>query len=85
MQNVDGTPNKAGKIVEAIDLVTNHRGIKVTHAFFVADIGPDDFIFGYPFLEANEPKVDWSNAIVEDSTIALTLNADQCYIKPRGS
>ena len=85
VRNVDGTPNKAGKIVEAIDLVTDHRGIKATHVFFVADIGPDDFIFGYPFLEANEPKVDWLNATVEDLTTASTLDADQCRIKPKGS
>jgi hypothetical protein len=72
-----------GKIVEAIDLVTDHRGTKATHAFFVADIGLDDFIFGYPFLEANKPKVNWLNATIEDSTTALTLDADLCHIKPK--
>src|SRR5260221_147314 len=41
VRNVDGTPNKSGKIVEAIDLIIAHRGNKATHVFSVADIGPD--------------------------------------------
>ncbi len=85
VRNVDGTPNKSGKIVEAIDLVVTHRGNKATHIFFVADIGPDDFIFGYPFLEAHEPNVDWLKASLEDSTTASTLDADQCRILPKGT
>ena len=85
VRNVDGTPNKAGKIVEAVDLIIDHYGTKTTHVFFVADIGPDDFIFGYPFLEANAPEVDWPNARVEHTTTASTLDANQCRIKPKGS
>src|SRR5258708_18989572 len=85
VQNVDGTPNKSGKIVEAIDLVINHRGNKATHIFFVADIGPDDFIFGYPFLEANAPNVDWLKASLKDSMTASTLDANRCRILPRGT
>ena len=58
VRNVDGTPNKARKIEDAVTLVTDHRGIKTKHVFFVADIGPDDFILGYPFLEACVPVVN---------------------------
>ena len=57
----------------------------MTYVFFIADIGPDNFIFGYPFLEANTPKVDWLNASLEDSTIASTLDANQCRIQPKGT
>ncbi len=84
VRNVDGMPNKAGKITEAVDLVLDHRGTKETHVFFVVDIGPDDFIFGYPFLEANTPKVNWVNVSLEDSTTASTLDANQCRICPKG-
>ena len=59
IRNVDATPNKVEKIVEAADFITDHRGIKTTHVFFMADIGPDDFILGYPFLEANAPTINW--------------------------
>ena len=49
------------------------------------DIGPDDFIFSYPFLEANAPEVDWSNARIEHTTTASTLDANRCHIKSKGS
>jgi len=77
VRNVDGTPNKAGKITEAAELVTDHSGVKTKHIFFVADIGPDDYILGFPFLEANEPTVDWAHALVEGSTTISTLDADK--------
>src|SRR5260221_12973385 len=83
VRNIDGTSNKSGKIVDAIDLVINHRGNQATHVFFVTDIGPDDFIFGYPFLEANAPNVDWLKASLEDSTTASTLDAERCCILPK--
>jgi len=77
VQNVDGTPNKAGKITEVAEFVTNHSGTETKHIFFVADIGPDDYILGFPFLEANEPTVDWAQALVKGSTTISTLDADR--------
>jgi len=76
-------PNKAGNITNAIDLVTNHRGTKITHVFFIADIGPDDFILGYPFLEASAPIVNWADAKLEDTTTLSTLDADKWQPRPR--
>jgi len=76
VHNVDGTPNKAGKITDTVNLVTNHWGTKTTHVFFIADIGPDDFILGYPFLEACVPVVNWSDAILVDTTTLSTFDAD---------
>jgi len=61
VQNVDGTDNKAGQILEAVDLTVNNNGEQALHAFYIADIGQDDFILGYPFLEASNPDVDWQN------------------------
>jgi hypothetical protein len=52
VRNVDGTMNEleAGQIEHAVDLEINHNGVKTWHAFYVADIGPDDFLLGYPLL-----------------------------------
>ena len=77
VRNVDGTPNKAGKITDAVDFITNHRGTKITHVFFVMDIGPDDFILGYPFLEASAPVVNWADVKLEDATTLSTVDADK--------
>jgi len=38
VQNVDGTPNKSGEILEAVDLLVNNNGQKASHAFFVANM-----------------------------------------------
>jgi len=70
-------PNKAGKIVEATDFITCHCGVKTIHVFYVADIGPDNFILGYLFLEANVPIVDWINATLPDAMTLSTLDADK--------
>jgi len=59
VQNVDRTNNKAGQILEVVDLMVNNNGEQALHAFYVADIGQDDFILGYPFLEASSPDIDW--------------------------
>ena len=65
VQNVDGTSNKDGEILEAVDLLVNNNGKSATHAFFVANIGQDDYILGYPFFEALTPNVDWHGARIE--------------------
>jgi len=76
VQNVDGSPNKSGEILEAIDLLVNNNGQKASHSFFVANIGRDDFILGYPFFEASNPNVDWSGGRIEGFTTILSTNAD---------
>jgi len=39
VQNVDGTPNKSGEILQAVDLLVNNNSKKASHAFFIANIG----------------------------------------------
>jgi len=76
VQNVDGTNNKAGQILEAVDLTVNNNGEQALYAFYVADIGQDDFILGYPFLEASNPDVDWQNGRIDGFTTILTAKAN---------
>jgi len=76
VQNVDRTPNKSGKILEAVYLLVNNNGQKASHTFFVADIGRDDFILGYPFFEASNPNVDWSGGRIEGFTTISSINAN---------
>ena len=73
---MDGTTNKSGQILEAIDLTVNNNGEQALHAFYVADIGQDDFILGYPFLEASNPDIDWCNGRIDGFTTISTAKAD---------
>jgi len=73
---VDGTDNKAGQILEAVDLTVNNNGEQALHAFYVAEIGQDDFILGYPFLKASNPEIDWRNSRIDGFTTISTAKAD---------
>ena len=75
VQNVNGTPNKDGEILEAVDLLVNNNGKSATHAFFVANIGQDNCILGYSFFEASTPNIDWHGACVEGVTSISTIDA----------
>jgi len=76
VQNVDGTDNKAGQILEVVDLMVNNNGKQALHAFYIADIGQDDFILSYPFLEALNPDIDWQNGQINGFTTISTAKAD---------
>jgi len=85
VQNVDSTPNKSGEILEAINLLVNNNDQKASHAFFVANIGRDDFILGYPFFEASNPNIDWSGSCIEGLTTISSLNAHAWRPSPQGT
>ena len=72
---MDGTTNKDGEILEAVDLLVNNNRKSATHAFFMANIGQDDYILGYPFFEASTPNVDWHGAHIEGTTSISTTDA----------
>jgi len=85
VQNVDGTINKSGQITEAIDLTVSNNGEQALHAFYVADIGSDNFILGYPFLEASNPNIDWCNGQIEGFTTISTAKAGTWQPNPKGT
>ena len=85
VQNVDGTSNKDGEIIEAIDLLVNNNGKSATHAFFVANIGQDDYILGYPFFKVSTPNVDWYRACIEGITSISTVNASNWMPQLKGT
>jgi len=85
VQNVDSTPNKSGEILEAVDLLVNNNSRKASHAFFIADIGRDDFILGYPFFKASNPNVNWSGGRIEGFTTTSSINADNWRPPFRGT
>ena len=57
--NVDGTENKQGKITRYCWLKVKRGKQEHRMRFFLTALGKDRFIFGYPFLYAFNPQVDW--------------------------
>jgi hypothetical protein len=39
--------------------------------FYLANIGTEEMILGYPFLEALDPKIDWLTASIQGKVTAI--------------
>ena len=48
-----------GKITHGVIFDIKYDGVPRKHMFYIADIGVDDLILGYPFFEAAEPRINW--------------------------
>jgi hypothetical protein len=83
VRNVDGTPNQAGEIRQACEMTIRYHGKRSKHNFFLANIGIDDVIFGYPFFEDLVPAVDWRNGRILGSVSLETEDAEQWRPLPR--
>jgi hypothetical protein len=77
VKNVDGTLNQSGEVTEGVILVIKHNGKPQKHLFYVANIGEDDLILGYPFLEAANPEINWKEGTMEGTIILLTTKSHQ--------
>ena len=71
--------------MEAVDLLVNNNGKTATHAFFVANIGQDNYILGYPFFEASTPNIDWHRARIEGTTSISTVDASNWTPQTKGT
>jgi hypothetical protein len=59
LYNVDKTENQSGCITNYVDLEIT-RGIQTkVQRFYVANLGADRFILGFPWLYEFNPEIDW--------------------------
>ena len=65
MKNVDNSPNRLGAVTHMVNIQVNYNNRTNIHRFLIADIGEDDLILGYPFLEAADPSIDWTKGTIE--------------------
>jgi hypothetical protein len=56
---VDGTHNQASLIEESVHLYVERGGECTRTQFHITNLGRDQIIFGYPWLEAFNPKINW--------------------------
>jgi RNase H-like domain found in reverse transcriptase/Reverse transcriptase (RNA-dependent DNA polymerase)/Integrase zinc binding domain/Chromo (CHRromatin Organisation MOdifier) domain/gag-polyprotein putative aspartyl protease len=62
VKNVDGSLNLSGSIEEEIHLFVKINDKKRKHRFYVTNLGTEEAILGYPFLEDANPMIDWTKA-----------------------
>jgi hypothetical protein len=75
VKNMDGTLNQSGEVTKGVILVVKYNGRPQKHLFYVANIGEDDLILGYPFLEAANPEISWTKGTVDGTIILLTTKS----------
>jgi predicted aspartyl protease len=72
VKNVDETLNQSGEVKEGVTLIVKHNGQPQKHLFYITNIGEDDIILGYPFLEAANPTIDWNKGEIDGTTILIS-------------
>jgi hypothetical protein len=75
VKNVDGMLNRSGEVTKGVTLIIKYNGRPQKHLFYVANIGEDNHILGYPFLEAANPKINWTKGTIEGTIILLTTKS----------
>lgn len=59
VDNVDGTENTAGRISQIVELSFSFYGREMNAVFMVTTLGKQAIILGLPWLEAENPDINW--------------------------
>ena len=72
LQNADGSPNVGGglKYYTKLEVVTGDTPHLLR--FYIANMGPDDLILGYPWFAATNAHPDWTTSTLPASVIIHT-------------
>jgi len=63
--NVDGTLNKRGTIVHFVETNVKIGGRTQEIQFLVSGLGCQKIILGFPWLEKDNPAIDWKKATLD--------------------
>src|ERR1700756_1401190 len=69
--NVDRTENRKGTITHYCRLRILYNGESDLQDFYIASLGRDRMILGYPFFRRFEPKVLWKQGTLQDGSIII--------------
>jgi len=73
--NVDRTENQAGRIKYSIPLYIQYNGKQRMTKFFVTNLGKEQAILGYPWLEEFNPEINWQNSRLLGTQVTLKTPA----------
>ena len=59
LHNVDGTTNRDGRVTHYCNLLMQQGKNQAVQQFYIANLGKDRMIFGYPWLHQFNPPIDW--------------------------
>ena len=71
--NVDGTENSQGKITHYCWIRIFYAGKQKLQRFYIASLGKESIILGYPFLYVFNPTINWQKGkLLEELHIQTT-------------
>ena len=60
LQNADGSPNAGGGLTHFTELEVFTGDTPHKLQFYIADMGPDDLVLGYPWFAATNAQPNWA-------------------------
>ena len=72
--NVDGTHNEAGLITEIVDTILQYNGHMECTSFAVTNLGKQDIILRFTWLQEHNPEIDWQN-----QKVVMSWCQDKCH------
>jgi hypothetical protein len=72
LQNADGSPNAGGGLTHFTELEVLTGDKAHLLKFYIANMGGDDLVFGYPWFIASEAKPNWAEGTLPASVIIRT-------------
>ena len=79
--NIDGTPNQEGKITTYAKLNFSAGEREYTERFLVTDLGDTPLILGLPWLQKNNPTINWAAGTVSIRKLGLTSAINKDYLE----
>jgi hypothetical protein len=64
LQNADGSPNAGGGLTHFTKLEVFTRDIPHILCFYIANMGPDDLVLGYPWFATTNAQPDWTTGML---------------------
>ena len=77
--NVDGTENSQGKITHYCWLRIFYTGKQKLQRFYIASLGKESIILGYPFLYVFNPTINWQQGKLPEDLHIQTTHYKYCF------
>ena len=75
LQNADGSPNAGGGLTHFTELEVFTGDEPHRLRFYIADMGPDDLVLGYPWFAATNAQPNWAKGTLPTSVNIRTKGA----------
>ena len=72
LHNVDGTTNKDGKVTYYCNLLMQQGKNQAVQRLYIANLGRDRIILGYPWLHQFNPPIDWREKKVKAPPLRIS-------------